>query len=77
MKIIRYSQLMNKYEDIIHLEHHTSDKHPRMSMYARAAQFSSFAALNGHKEALKKTAEAFQAEVESADKEDKEEMDKI
>ncbi len=61
---------MNKYEDIIHLEHHTSDKHPRMSMYARAAQFSSFAALNGHKEALRKTAEDFQSEVENTDKEE-------
>ena len=38
---------MNDYEDIIHLEHHTSDTHPRMSMSARAAQFAPFAPLTG------------------------------
>ena len=41
---------MSNYEDIIHLEHHTSSKHPRMSMYARAAQFASFNALTGKEE---------------------------
>lgn len=35
------------YEDIIHLPHPTSKKHPRMSMEERAAQFSPFAALTG------------------------------
>lgn len=36
---------MDNYEDIINLPHHVSDKHPRMSMYQRAAQFAPFAAL--------------------------------
>lgn len=35
------------YEDILHLPHPTSKKHPRMSMEERAAQFSPFAALTG------------------------------
>ena len=36
------------YEDIIHLPHHSSKTHPRMSMLERAAQFSPFAALTGY-----------------------------
>lgn len=43
------------YDDIINLPHHTSKKHPRMSMLSRAAQFAPFAALSGHEEALKET----------------------
>ena len=46
----------NRYDDIIHLPHPTSKKHPRMSLYDRAAQFSPFAALTGHEEAIKETA---------------------
>jgi hypothetical protein len=45
-----------KYEDIINLPHPTSTKHPRMSLYDRAAQFSPFAALTGHEEAIEETA---------------------
>ncbi len=41
------------YEDIIHLENPTSQKYPRMSPEKRAAQFSPFAALTGHEEAVK------------------------
>lgn len=43
------------YEDIINLEHPTSKKHPRMSMEARAAQFSPFAALTGFEDELEET----------------------
>ena len=46
----------HRYDDIINLPHHTSTKHPRMSLYDRAAQFSPFAALTGHDEAIKETA---------------------
>lgn len=46
----------NKYGDIISLPHHISDARKRMSLYDRAAQFSPFAALTGHDEALKETA---------------------
>lgn len=38
------------YDDIIHLPHHQSIKHPPMSMSARAAQFAPFAALVGYDE---------------------------
>lgn len=46
----------NKYEDIISLPHHISEARKHMSPYDRAAQFSPFAALTGHDEALKETA---------------------
>ena len=36
------------YPDIIDLPHHQSKKHPHMSLYDRAAQFSPFAALIGY-----------------------------
>ena len=45
----------HKYDDIIHLPHPTSKKHPRMSAWNRAAQFSPFAALTGHGEAIRET----------------------
>lgn len=44
------------YEDIVNLPHHRSQTHPHMSMEERAAQFSSFAALTGHKEAVQEKA---------------------
>ena len=44
------------YEDIIHLPHHVSPRHPRMSLLDRAAQFSPFAALTGYEEAIQETA---------------------
>lgn len=47
---------MGNYEDIINLPHHVSNKHPQMSMRDRAAQFSPFAALSGHREAIAETA---------------------
>ena len=47
---------MNDYNDIINLPHHESTSHPRMSAIDRAAQFSPFAALTGHKAAIRETA---------------------
>lgn len=43
------------YDDIIDLPHPMSQKHPRMSMHDRAAQFSPFAALTGHGAAIAET----------------------
>ena len=48
--------MSGKYDDIIHLPHPTSSRHPRMSMADRAAQFSPFAALSGHEDAIRETA---------------------
>ena len=45
----------HQYDDIINMEHHVSKKHPQMSLYARSAQFASFAALNGYEDAVKET----------------------
>ena len=44
------------YDDIIDLPHPTSERHPRMPMANRAAQFSPFAALSGYDDAVKETA---------------------
>ena len=44
------------YDDIIHLPHRVSKRHPQMSLYNRAAQFAPFAALTGYEEAIIETA---------------------
>lgn len=46
----------HKYDDIIHLPHPVSTRHPQMPMINRAAQFAPFAALTGHDEAICETA---------------------
>lgn len=50
------TQDSHRYDDIIHLPHHVSPKHPQMSLSNRAAQFSPFAALTGHGAAIQETA---------------------
>lgn len=44
--------MIENYDDIIELPHYDLRYHKRMSMEGRAAQFSSFAALTGHKEEI-------------------------
>ena len=44
------------YSDIIDLPHYVSRKHRHMSLHDRAAQFSPFAALTGHADAVKEIA---------------------
>lgn len=56
--------MKNSYEDIIHLPHHVSQKHPRMTTQERAAQFSPFAALTGYGDAIKETARTTEAKPE-------------
>lgn len=45
----------DRYNDIIDMPHHVSDKRPHMSMLDRAAQFAPFAALTGHDSAIRET----------------------
>ena len=52
------------YDDIINLPHPTSAKHPRMPLYDRAAQFSPFAALTGHGDAIQETARLTETRIE-------------
>ena len=52
------------YEDILHLPHHVSEKHPPMSRLDRAAQFSPFAALTGYEAAVEETARLTDQRIE-------------
>ena len=47
--------MSGNYDDIIALPHPEPRTHPRMSLHDRAAQFSPFAALNGHSAAIAET----------------------
>ena len=49
-------EISHRYDDIIDLPHHVSEKHPQMPMLERAAQFSPFAALTGFDAAIVETA---------------------
>lgn len=60
---------MGAYDDIIHLPHPNSAKHPRMSMTDRAAQFSPFAALTGHGAAIEETARLTDRRIELTEEE--------
>ena len=53
-----------KYDDIIELPHPVSKKHPQMSIHDRAAQFSAFAALTGHKAAIQETERLVDKKIE-------------
>lgn len=46
---------VHNYDDILHLPHPVSKKHKQMSNIDRGSQFSPFAALTGHKEAVIET----------------------
>lgn len=61
-----------KYGDIISLPHHVSVKHPHMARSDRAAQFAPFAALSGHREAVKETQALVEAERREFGQEDTE-----
>lgn len=57
-------QNTDKYNDIIHLSHPTSSKHPRMPLSDRAAIFSPFAALTGHSAAIAEAARLTDRKIE-------------
>lgn len=65
----------HKYDDIIGLSHHVSKNHPRMPLSDRAAQFSPFAALTGHEDAIKETARLTEP-FRQPDEQTKEQMDR-
>ena len=64
------------YDDILHLPHPTSKRHPRMPIVDRAAQFSPFAALTGHKAAIEETARVTDRRIE-LDEDAKEQLDQM
>lgn len=53
-----------KNEDIINMPHHRSSRHMPMDIAARAAQFSPFAALTGHGEAIREAGRLTQRRIE-------------
>ena len=55
--------MTGKYDDIINLTRPVS-KRPKMPRIDRAAQFSPFAALTGHEEAIKETARLTEKQIE-------------
>lgn len=52
------------YEDIIDLPHHVSTDRKQMEILDRAAQFSPFAALTGHKEMIQKAERSYEESME-------------
>ena len=52
------------YDDILHLPHPTSKRHPRMPIVDRAAQFSPFAALTGYDAAVRESARVTEQRIE-------------
>lgn len=62
------------YDDIIHLPHPVSRRHPPMSQADRAAQFSPFAALTGYDAAIRETARQTHRRIE-LDEDAREELD--
>lgn len=67
--------MTRKYDDILHLPHPTSKKHPRMPISDRAAIFSPFAALTGHAAAIQETARLTDQKIE-LDADTKAELDR-
>ena len=59
----------NPYADIIDLPHHVSQQHPQMPMEKRAAQFSPFAAVAGHDDAIHETARFTEKQMELSEDE--------
>ena len=56
--------MSGKYDDIMNLPHHTSPRHPHMSVRDRAAQFAPFSALTGYGDAIDETVRLTDGRVE-------------
>ena len=67
--------MTRKYDDILHLPHPTSKKHPRMPISDRAAIFSPFAAITGHAATIQETARLTDQKIE-LDEDTKAELDR-
>ncbi len=65
----------HRYDDIIHLPHHVSEKHPRMPVSDRAAQFSPFSALSGFEATIEETVRMTDERIE-LDDDQKAELDR-
>ena len=63
-------------EEMLYMTHPVSRKHPQMSRYDRAAQFSPFAALTGHDAAVREAARVTEEKVE-LDESEMEQMNQI
>lgn len=59
-----FNSKVDTYEDMIDMKYPYESKHPRMSLYNRAAQFSPFAALTGHEEAIDETGRLTDSRIE-------------
>ena len=62
-----------KYDDIINMEHHISEKHPQMSLENRSAQFAPFSALTGYDDEVEEVCR-YTEEQKYIDEEKKEEI---
>ncbi len=60
---------MGKYDDIINMPHHVSDRHPHMPVGDRAAQFAPFAALTGYGDQIDETARLTEDRLELTESE--------
>ena len=67
--------MSGSYDAIINLPHPTSERHPRMSVQDRAAQFSPFSALTGHAAAIAETTRLTERRME-LDEDTKAELDR-
>ena len=67
--------MSGRYDDILHLPHPTSVRHPRIPISERAAIFSPFAALTGHAAAIQETARLTDQKIE-LDEDTKAELDR-
>ncbi len=74
-KVVNLKEREGLYDDIINLPHPVSKKHPQMPMKNRAAQFSPFAALNGHGAAIRETLRTTEPQRELGES-DRETLDK-
>lgn len=64
---MNYFSESKKYDDIINLPHHVSNKHQRMSIEERSAQFAPFACLTGYDEVIREAGRITNKRIELAE----------